>query len=89
MLEDKAKTQKAFDKVAPLVNEVFGALANYDIRFEFSELSLDSCNVERIMENEYTILCPLKELPEEHLRLEGKDSTGALAVRLSRAYEDR
>lgn len=89
MLEDKAKTQSTFDKVSPLVNEIFIALANYDVRFEFSLLSLDSCKVEKVLENEYNVLCPLQELPEDNLRLEGKDGTGVLTVRLSRACEDR
>ena len=89
MLEDKAKTQSTFDKLSPLVNEIFIALANYDVRFEFSLLSLDSCKVEKVLENEYNVLCPLQELPEDNLRLEGKDGTGVLAVRLSRACEDR
>lgn len=89
MLEDKAKTQSTFDKVSPLINEVFIALANYDVRFDFSLLSLDSCNVEKVIANEYNVLCPLKELPEENLRLEGKDGTGVLTVRLSRACKVR
>ncbi len=77
-----------FDKITPLVNEIFNALANYDVRFEFSSLSFDSCKVEKIVKNEYTVLCPLKELPED-LRLEGKVASGVLTVRLSRTYEDR
>ena len=89
MLEDKAKTQLTFDKVSPLVDKIFIALANYDVRFEFSLFSLDSCKVEKIVANEYNVLCPLKELPEENLRLEGKDGTGVLTVRLSRTYEVR
>ena len=68
MVEDKARTQLVFDKITPLVNEIFNALANYDVRFEFSSLSLDSCKVEKIVKNEYTVLCPLKELPEDDLR---------------------
>jgi hypothetical protein len=88
MVEDKARTQLVFDKITPLVNEIFNALANYDVRFEFSSLSFDSCKVEKIVKNEYTVLCPLKELPEE-LRLEGKVASGVLTVRLSRTYEDR
>ena len=89
MLEDKRKTEMAFEKVSPLVNEIFSALANYDIRFEFALLSLDSPMVEKSAANEYTVLCPLKELPEDHLRFEGKAPTGVLTVRLSRTYEDR
>ena len=89
MLEDKARTRLVFDKVSPLVHEVFIALANYDVRFEFSSLSLESCKVEKVIENEYNVLCPLKELPEDDLRLEGKDTNGVLTVRLSRTYEDR
>ena len=89
MDEEKSRTQAMFENVAPLVNEIFSALANYDIRFEFDSLSLDSCKFERVRENEFNVLCPLKELPEEDLRLEGQDSTGVLTVRLSRTYEDR
>ena len=89
MVEDNRRTQMVFEKVSPLVNEIFSALANYDIRFEFASLSLDSPNVEKVVENEYTLLCPLKELPEDSLRLEGKAATGVLTVRLSRVYEDR
>ena len=88
MVEENRRTEMVFEKVSPLVNEIFSALANYDIRFEFASFSLDSPNVEKIVENEYTVLCPLKELPENNLRLEGKVATGVLTVRLSRVYED-
>ena len=89
MLEDRSRTQAAFDKVAPLINEIFCALANYDIRFDFGSFSLDSCHLEKIAGNEYSLLCPLKQLPADYVRLEGKESTGAWSVRLSRTYEER
>lgn len=88
MCEDEARMRSTFDTIAPFVNEIFHALANYDVRFEFDEISFDSCQCEKVSENEYNLFCSLKELPNEDLRVEGKESDGALTLRLSEEYKE-
>ena len=87
--EEEQRTRLAFDKAAPLVNNIFSALGNHDVRFEFDSLSVDDCHCERISSNEYNLLCPLKQLPNEDMRVRGKECDGAFTVRLSRNYKER
>lgn len=89
MREDRIRTRQTFGKTVPIVNDIFCALGNHDVRFEFNPLTPDDCRCEKISENEYSLLCSLKELPDDELRVEGDEWHGAFTVRLSTKYEDR
>ena len=89
MSEDQKTISSTFEKVAPYLQEVFTELANHDVRFEFGPVSLEDPRCTMISKNVYSVLCCLQRLPDEHLRVEGDDTEGALSVRLSRKHVQR
>lgn len=75
-----------FEKVAFYINDVFCALANHDVRFEFDPLSLDDCRCEIVSASEINLICELKHLPDCSYEVHGNGSNGAVRIRLADGY---
>ena len=89
MSADHGKIRTAYEKISPYIQEVFTELANHDVRFEFDPVSLYNPRCTMISKHVYSVVCFLKRMPQEYLKVEGSDSDGALTVRLSRSYVQR
>lgn len=78
-----------FNKAAAYVNDLFMAMANYDIRFLFDPMSLDDCRCEMMSSNEINLLCTLKEVPIDSCILKGEVTRGAVMIEVAEDYTTR
>ncbi len=64
------------------MNEIFRALANYDVRFEFDLLSVDDHRCEVVSPGELRLTCELKHISKRSYKVEGDASDGRVQIRL-------
>jgi nucleotidyltransferase/DNA polymerase involved in DNA repair len=75
-------SRSRFEKVALYMNEIFRALASYDVRFEFDPLSVDDHRCEVVSPSELKLTCELKHISKRSYKVEGDASNGRVQIRL-------
>ena len=76
-------------ELSPHVTDVFRALGNYDVRFDFDPFSVDDCRCNILSCHEMSVLCSLKHVPLHALVIEEGDLHGGLMLKLKDDFFQR
>ena len=76
-------------ELSPHVTDVFRALGNYDVRFDFDPFSVDDCRCNILSCHEMSVLCSLKHIPLHALVIEEGDLPGGLMLKLKDDFFQR
>ena len=64
------------------VTDLFKALGDYDIRFDFDPFSIDDCQCNVVSSREMNVLCSLKHVPLRSIMIEEGDLPGRVKLKL-------
>ncbi len=73
-------------ELSPYVTELFQALGNHDVRFDFDQFSVDDCRCNITSRHEVSVLCSLKHVPLQSLVIEEGDLPGAVKLKLKEDF---
>ena len=76
-------------ELSPHVTDVFRALGNYDVRFDFDPFSIDDCRCNILSCREVSVLCSLKHVPLHALVIEEDDMPGGVKLKLKDDFVQR
>lgn len=86
---EKARSHDISEQLSCHVSDVFQALGNHDVRFDFDPFSLDDCRCDFVNSREINVLCSLKHLPMESLVIEEDGVPGQVKLTLRDGFVDR
>jgi hypothetical protein len=94
LIEDDIK--KAVEKLSNIdkelssyVTDVFQALGNYDVRFDFDPFSIDDCRCDVVSCHEVSVLCSLKHVPLQSLVIEEGELPGGVMLKLKEDFVEK
>lgn len=87
--KEKARWRDVFEELSAHVIDVFRALGDLDVRFDFDPFSFDDCRCDLESAHVVNVLCSLKHVPLESLVIVEDDIPGRVKVRLHDGFVDR
>jgi hypothetical protein len=75
-------TRSKYGKVVEYINEIYRALANYDVRFDFDPVSVDDHRCEVVSSSELKLTCELKHISKRTCEVHGDTANGRIQIKL-------
>ena len=75
-------TRSKCEKVVEYINEIYRALANYDLRFDFDSMSVDDHRCEVVSASELKLTCELKHISKRTCEVHSDSSNGRIQIKL-------
>ena len=88
LAKEATELEEISSKLTAHITDIFSALGNYDVRFDFDPFSIEDCRCHIVSTREISVLCSLKHVPLSSLVIEQDVFPGRVKLKLKKDFAD-